>query len=423
MLTNILRQAIAQKKEPFLFQPYRQQVDFTAIPDSVGLYIHIPFCQSLCPYCPYNKTLYDKDLAGQYKNSLLRELGLLQEHLSKKLITSIYIGGGTPTLMLPELAEVLAWIRTHLTFSGDVGIEVYPTGLDQEKFVLLQEMGVNLISLGVQTFNDEHLRFLGRRYRGSEARAAVELVKKAGFDCVDVDIMFNLPNQAVSLMAEDIRTCYSEGIEQLSIYPLIIFPMTNLQQKIKGDRMHTFNSLQEYGLLKRIEEISTEWGYEKTSVWTYGKKGSKRYTSVTRESFVGIGAGASSLFGSYFYLNTFEVEEYIRRLGEGHLPINLVNTMSEREKMVFWLFWRCYETAIDTKRFAELFGRDLRKEFPLLTKFLQCSGLARQNGRMLELTRMGTYLYHLVEKQYSLTYLNDMWDACMKTPWPEKIAL
>jgi oxygen-independent coproporphyrinogen-3 oxidase len=325
--------------------------------------------------------------------------------------------------MLAELQQVLAWIRANLMFHGDVGIEVYPQDIDKNTIAQLKGMGVNLVSVGVQTFNDWHLRFLGRGYSGNDARRSLELIKQANFDCVDIDIMFNLPGQTWEDIEHDLRSCYSYAIEQLSIYPLILFPLTALPQRVKKEKLHTFNSFQEYGLLRKIEVLSAQMGYSKTSIWTYGKYDSKRYTSITRESFVGIGASASSLFGKYFYLNTFNVEAYITRLATGRLPINLVNAMTPREKMIFWLFWRCYDTVIDTRRFKELFGVDFCQEFTFLAWFMQKAGLAKKIGHRFELTRLGSYLYHLVEKQYSLTYLNKMWSACMKNPWLEKFAL
>ncbi|NLW06375.1 MAG: radical SAM protein [Clostridia bacterium] len=270
MLTTLLRKTVAKKKEPFLFKAYDNNVDFAAIPAEIGLYIHIPFCRTLCPYCPYNKTLYDKNRALAYQKALLAELAIMQKHLQGKRITSIYIGGGTPTLMLTELQQVLAWIRANLVFHGDVGIEVYPQDIDKDLIAQIKDMGINLVSIGVQTFNDQHLHFLGRRYSGNEARRSIELIKAADFDCVDIDIMFNLPNQTWEDIEHDICTCYSYAIEQLSIYPLILFPLTALPRRVKQEKLRTFNSLQEYGLLRRIEGLSAQMQYGKTSIWTYG---------------------------------------------------------------------------------------------------------------------------------------------------------
>jgi len=130
------------------------------------------------------------------------------------------------------LQQVLAWIRANLVFHGDVGIEVYPQDIDKDLIAQIKDMGINLVSIGVQTFNDQHLHFLGRRYSGNEARRSIELIKAADFDCVDIDIMFNLPNQTWEDIEHDICTCYSYAIEQLSIYPLILFPLTALPRRV-----------------------------------------------------------------------------------------------------------------------------------------------------------------------------------------------
>jgi oxygen-independent coproporphyrinogen-3 oxidase len=424
MITGIMRKAVLGKKDKFLFEGYREGlIDFDSIGSEVGLYIHIPFCRRVCPFCPYNKTIYDKNTAGEYKQALVRELNLYMAKLQNKKITSLYIGGGTPTLMADEMKEVLEFVKENFKFEGDIGIEVHPAEANSELFDSLEEMGVNLISLGVQTFNDKILGFLGRGYGSGEADKALSLVKKYGFKCVDVDIMTNLPGQTIEDIEYDISRVYSHDIDQLSVYPLIIFPMTEMGTAIRENGLSRFNGLQEKKILRLIDEISRKKGYKRSSVWTYGKEVGSRYTSVTRESFVGIGAGASSLIDGYFYLNTFSVGEYIKALGEGKLPINVVNRMSKREKMIFWVFWRCYDGVIDGDRFARLYDADMEKEFPLLFIMLKALGMTKVHDGRIELTEWGRYAYHLVEKQYSVRYLNDLWHASMKQPWIEEIRL
>jgi len=144
---------------------------------------------------------------------------------------------------------------------------------------------------------------------------------------------------------------------------------------------------------------------------------------VTRDSYLGIGAGAASQFGSYFYLNTFSVRAYIDRVNQGVIPVNQVVSLAKKERMAYWLFWRSYETAIDLARFEELFASPMEAEFPWLYYTLRLTGAAKKRGRCLQLTRLGAYLYHLVEKHYSLTYLNSTWEACQSSPWLEQFSL
>lgn len=424
MVTSLLRKMILGKKEKFLFKSYKEgNINFKAIDDETGLYIHIPFCRSLCPYCPYNKVLYDEDRAQAYKIALIKELALQRENLKNKKINSIYIGGGTPTLLITELKEIIKYIKVHLNFKGDIGIEIHPREVNEDLLVGLKDLGINLISLGVQTFNNEILRFLGRNYDAHDIDKAITLIKSFNFQCLDIDIMTNLPGQTLEDIRYDLKKVYSYDIDQLSIYPLIIFPMTKMQKVIEEKNLSRFNEWQERKVLQIIDEVSKEYAYDRSSIWTYGKTHNNRYTSVTRESFVGFGAGASSHFGNYFYLNTFIVEDYIKALEEDRLPINVVNFMTDREKMIFWIFWRCYDGIIDGKRFKELFHKDMQKEFKLLFSLLRFLRLAVEEGGKIILTDFGRYVYHFVEKQYSIHYLNKLWQDSMGKAWIEEIKI
>ncbi|AEG58727.1 coproporphyrinogen-III oxidase family protein [Desulforamulus ruminis] len=423
MITRLFRRMIG-KKDQFLFKGYQEGlVQFQAMDAETGIYLHIPFCKTLCPYCPYNKVLYNADQAQKYKTALLQELILYEKYMNSKRISSIYIGGGTPTLLLPELREVLDFIRERYGFAGDIGIEIHPNQANEKLFEELQDLGVNLISLGVQTFNDQILKFLGRNYGSRHIEQVLATVQKYHFKCVDIDLMTNLPGQTLEDIRCDLKKIYAYKIDQLSIYPLILFPMTNLGQQIEQRGFSRFNELQEGRILKLIDKISTEHGYQRSSVWTYGKNPHSRYTSVTRESFVGFGAGATSLFGNYFYLNTFDVDEYIRALKEKRMPINLVSTLSAREQMIFWIFWRCYDGMIDARTFQTRFNKDPEQEFKLLFRLLRMLGITKKQGSQILLTDWGRWAYHYVEKQYSLHYLNHLWEQSMKHPWIDEIKI
>ncbi|WP_432665594.1 coproporphyrinogen-III oxidase family protein [Wukongibacter baidiensis] len=424
MITDLLRRTILGKKDRFTFKSYEEGlIDFNDINSGIGVYIHIPFCKSICPYCPYNKIVYKREKAESYKYGLIKELTLYKEKLGNKKISSIYIGGGTPTLLISELKEVIEFIEVNYEFKGDIGIEIHPNEVTDILLSKLREMNINLISLGVQTFNEEKLRFLGRGYGEDEIDRALSLIKKYNFKCVDVDIMTNIPGQSIDDIRYDLEKVYSYEIDQLSIYPLIVFPLTKLSRVIKEKKLSRFNELEERKILNLIDEISKSHGYERSSIWTYGKNHGNRYTSVTRESFIGFGAGASSHFGNYFYLNTFNVDEYIKALNDNRLPINIVNLMTEREKMIFWIFWRCYDGAIDEERFKALFHKDMKKEFRLLFNSLKLLGMTMKQGNNLVLTDLGRFAYHFVEKQYSIHYLNNVWQRSMGEPWIQSLRI
>ncbi|GBF32953.1 hypothetical protein DCCM_2050 [Desulfocucumis palustris] len=424
MITEALRLIIARKRDKYAFEQFSASgIDFSALPEELGLYIHVPFCRSLCPFCPYNKTIYKKASAVRYYTALLKELDIYRPFLKGKQISSIYIGGGTPNLMLGEIAVLLGKIRSRLNVGGDTGMEIHPREATPTQLAEIKKAGINLISVGVQSFHQGSLEYLERGYAPEDSHRAVQSALQAGFDTVDVDIMYNIPGQSETDIEKDLKICLTYGVDQVSIYPLIVFPCTPLQEKIKSTGAHRFSELKEYKIQKRLDKIAANHGYERTSIWTYGRKEAKRYTSVTRETFLGLGASATSLYDKYFYLNTFDLEEYIKALESGRIPISLINTMSPREKQVFWLFWRCYDTVIPRQRFHSLFGASLDHKFPLLITGLKMLGLARDHGEMLKLTGLGAFCYHFVEKQYSIKYLNTLWNASMRNPWPKRLEL
>ena len=424
MITDFFRRVILGKRAKFKFVGYKEgMIDFSSIDKECGIYIHVPFCKSICPYCPYNKEIYEKNKAKEYSKALLKELTIYKNSLVDKKITSIYIGGGSPALLSLELKEVIDFIKNNFNFTGDIGIEIYRSQGNKNLLQNLKEMEINMISLGVQTFNNDKLKFLGRCYSNEDVQEAITLIKSFNFKCLDIDIMTNIPGQTIDDIVYDLKTAYSYDIDQISIYPLIVFPMTSMDKIIREKGLSRFSELEEKRILQIIDEISTQHNYKRSSIWTYGKDMDNRYTSVTRESFIGIGAGASSLFSDYFYLNTFNVSEYINSLNKDSLPINIVNIMTEREKMIFWLFWRCYDGVIDENRFYELFNRDMKNEFRLLFTALKILKMIRSEGNKVILTNLGRFAYHYVEKQYSIHYLDKLWQSSMQQPWIKELNL
>ncbi len=424
MVTSILRRSILGKKDKFLFKRYREgSIDFDSIKDGIGLYVHIPFCSSICPYCPYNKILYDKRKADLYKGALMKEIDMFRDRVGNKKISSLYFGGGTPGLLVDEIGELVDYIRENYGFNGDIGIELHPKGLSPQILGQLKEMGVNMISLGVQTFREDILKFLGRDYGIKDIEEAINLIKSYEFQCVDIDIMTNLPNQSLEDIERDVKKAYSYGVDQLSIYPLIVFPMTKLDKIIRDNQIIRFSGLEERKILQVIDSISEKAAYKRTSIWTYSKDRKNRYSSVTRENFIGFGAGASSHFDNYFYLNTFNVDAYIEALDRGDLAINLVNYMTDREKMIFWIFWRSYDGLIEGDRFKVLFKKDMEEEFKLLFFLFKFLNMAKKKGDKYILTERGRFAYHLVEKQYSIHYLNYLWERSMLDPWIQEVRI
>jgi len=165
--------------------------------DEFGLYLHVPFCRQICSYCPYNKEIFQLDLAPKYTQAVIREMDFYSERIGRKPITSLYIGGGTPTTMLYcGLEEILEHIFDVFNIQCDIHMESHPNDLTAENLNTVVSMGVKHLSIGVEALQDRHLRTLNRPYNVEKVRAAIERAVSMDFKCINVDVIFALPDQS-----------------------------------------------------------------------------------------------------------------------------------------------------------------------------------------------------------------------------------
>jgi oxygen-independent coproporphyrinogen-3 oxidase len=420
LLPQVLRMLFTGRRRRFAFT--HQEVPLPPRPDDLNLYIHLPFCRHLCPFCPYVKQAFDRDTADAYRDALLRELDTWRHAWGPVPVASVYFGGGTPS-MTPDIIEaVMSRLRCDLRPGAEVGVEAHPLDARPDVLRSLRACGVTMLSLGVQTFSDRLLRMLGRDYDSRRAREACESVLEAGFDGMDIDLIFAIPGQSVGEAMADVAAAIATGAGQVSAYPLIQFSDTPLAAHLKSAEARLPSRRTEQRMLQAVVQQARKAGYERSSIWSFNRPGAPRYTTVTRDAFVGIGAGASSRMGDWFWLNTFSAPEYIRVAGNGDPPA-LATRLDEGARMAYWLFWRCYDTVIDTVRFRTLFGRGLPGAIRATLALLQLTGLARIDGETIRLTDTGAYLFHLVEQAYTHAYLEKLWAACRREAWPGAVEL
>ncbi len=270
-----------------------------------GAYVHIPFCEWICPFCPYNKVRADEALARRYFAALGREVdAYVTQHEAcwGKPFSSLYLGGGTPTLYPEELAGVVG----RIPVSGERAIEVLPNHATPERLEALARMGITAVSIGAQSFHDGVLRRLRRPHDGATSRAAVENAL-GRFACVDVDLIVDVEwedeGEFPGAFLADVRACFDLRVDQVSTYPLMRFGYTPF-----GAARH--DRRREHAVLAEVSALAGQMGYERRSVWTFNRRGSAPYTSITRRRFLGMGAGSSSFAGRDFYVNHFGVATY-----------------------------------------------------------------------------------------------------------------
>ncbi len=390
--------------------------------ERTSLYLHVPFCRSFCPYCPYTKVAYDEALVEPYTRAALAEIDGWADRIGPAEITSIYIGGGTPTLALGSVERVLGRIRQRFHLTGDICIETNPADASEETIQRLHGAGVALVSLGVQSFQAKYLALIGRRYEPGTAERALERLAGSGFSSVNADLMFALPGQSIGEVEEDLSRAAQLGANQITTYPLFTFPYTAVGEylRLKTVRMPALKARRSH--YRAIARWCAGHGFERVSVWGFKRGTAPRYSSVTRDGYIGIGPGAGSHLPDGFVLNTFDLTSYLEAALEKKTTIALRMPFTGAMSGWWWLYWRFYDTRIRLEDVPAALGRDTAKALRWL-RTIERAGLAVRREGFQELTEAGAFWLHLAQNYFALSYVNTVWTRARCEPWPQKILI
>ncbi len=392
--------------------------------NKMGLYLHIPFCTRICPYCPYNKEIYSDDTAKKYTKAVIKEIEKYAVLTADKSISSFYIGGGTPTILLGKgLEDILHAIYKHFNMACSAHIESHPDHLSNGNLDTLKALGFKYLSVGVEALQDRHLKMLERSYTAADVKNVVERAVAKNFDCLNIDYIFDLPGQTIAEVEQATYDMVNLGIGQAATYPLFRFPYTRMGREVAQKRNALATMFRRRKFLKVIEDIFYSSGFERSSVWAFTRKGTEKYCSVTVPSYLGLGASGSSYLKNIFYVNTFSVAEYIRTMEKGASPVALSVDLSEKAQMAGWLYWRIYETKFRKSDFSQRFNRSFDKEFGTFIKQLKMIGFLTIGQDTIQLTDKGAYWLHAFEDFFSIDYISKLWGNSKANPWPGQVIL
>jgi oxygen-independent coproporphyrinogen-3 oxidase len=393
--------------------------------DEFGLYLHIPFCRQICPYCPYNKEIYHPEVTERYRDAVNKEIDIYSELIGNKPVTSFYIGGGTPTTMLYSgLDKILEHVFGAFNMQCDIHMESHPNDLTLDNLKTINSLGVGHLSVGVEALQDRHLKALRRPYSVKQVITAVGRAANNGFKCVNADFIFALPGQTYGEVEQAGHTLVEMGVDQVAAYPLFRFPYTTMGRTARETNHNISRIFKRRKMLSILERIFYGAGFERTSVWAFTRPGVPKYCSVTVPLYVGLGASGGSYLKDVFYLNTFNVAEYIKALENGRMPIALSLDLTEYMQMAGWLYWRIYETRFKRSDFQERFGKEFDRVYGKYLRLLSLLGfLEKDDGDEIVLSDNGTYWLHVLQDLFSIEYISQLWGTSKQEPWPEKVVL
>ncbi len=365
-------------------------------PDSIGLYLHIPFCTAKCGYCDFNSYAGHEHMIPSYADTLVKDAALWRDALTGRRVETVFFGGGTPSLNpVDEMAKILAGMRSTFRIAPDaeIALEANPGSITTEYLRGLREIGFNRLSIGVQSFDDEELVTLDRIHTGDEAREAFAAARDAGFENVNVDLIYGLSEQPLSAWRRNLEAALALGPEHLSLYALTVEDGTPLARDVERGRVRAPDPDVQADHYEWTQERLARAGYEhyEISNWARPDRRSRHNLKYwRREPYFGFGAGAHSFDGHTRWANIHDSARYVACIEQGISPREQVEevTVGQALEEEFFLGLRQLE-GIDWARIerdydAELHGRisDLRNRIGSL----QSQGLIELNGMRVRLS-------------------------------------
>lgn len=332
-----------------------------------GLYIHIPFCIRKCRYCDFNSRVAGPGEMDDYLSVLIEEVKLFSRS-NRRIVETLYVGGGTPTLLSTEqFSRLFGAVRETMTLLEDaeITVEANPGTMDRAKAGHLLGLGVNRISLGVQSLKDNLLSRLGRVHTATEALNTLEMLRSSGFRNIGVDLIFGLPGQTLKDWADDLTRIMSSKPEHLSLYGLSIEKGTPFDTDREQGTLNLPSEQEEIGMYEAAQDLTTKSGYEHYEISNYAQPGYRsRHNTLywTMEEYYGAGAGAHSYLnmdGPLRFSNVLDPAAYVQRMRQTRDPVLKREFLPKKtllsEAMMLGLRMA---DGVDIKRFRQAYAED-----------------------------------------------------------------
>lgn len=378
------------------------------------LYIHIPFCVKKCFYCDFLSMPVDESIRRHYVCKLIEEIEYKSEKYKEYEVSSLFFGGGTPSILSEtQIAEIMKALQKNFSIKSDaeITIECNPGTLTGQKLSVYKQCGINRISMGLQSGNNQELNMLGRIHTYEEFLQNYDLVRKIGFDNVNIDLMSALPGQTVSDWEDTLRKVLKLRPEHISAYSLIIeegTPFYEIYEKDElrrqeGERPEYLPSEEtERAMYEVTRSILAQKGYERYEISNYAKKGMECKHNIgywTRKNYLGLGLGSASLVENVRFSNSSDLKEYLN--GKFEPQEKEVLTRKEQMEEFAFLGLRMMQ-GISRRRFEETFGVAIEAVYGEVIHKMTELGLLTQQAGHIMLTEDGISVSNYVMSEFLL---------------------
>ncbi|HEN0624616.1 radical SAM family heme chaperone HemW [Streptococcus agalactiae] len=365
-------------------------------------YVHIPFCTQICYYCDFSKVFIKNQPVDAYLQALIREF----RSYDITELRTLYIGGGTPTsISAVQLDYLLTELIRDLNLNTleEFTIEANPGDLTVDKIEVLQKSAVNRVSLGVQTFNDKHLKRIGRSHNEAQIYSTIDALKTGGFQNISIDLIYALPGQTMDDVRSNVAKALSLNIPHLSLYSLILEHHTVFMNKMRRGKLHLPTEDLEAEMFEYIISEMERNGFEHYEISNFTKPGfESRHNLMYWENveYYGVGAGASGYLDGIRYRNRGPIQHYLKGVSEGNARLS-EEVLSKNEMMEEELFLGLRKKeGVSIGKFEQKFGTSFEKRYGQIVQELQSDGLLKENNGFIQMTKKGLFLGDTVAEKF-----------------------
>lgn len=373
-----------------------------------GIYIHVPFCQKKCGYCDFY-SITDFSSENNFINALLKEIKFYAENIPVKLqVDSIFIGGGTPSILkIENLHKITSTLHNLFTISPNAEwtIEANPGTVDSRKLISYKMQGINRISLGVQSFSPEELEFLGRIHSAAEAEESINLAKKIGFSNISLDLMCAFPGQTINSFRSSLKKALSLDINHLSCYTLIPEENTSFYDKYQKGELQFLDENSELEFYYFTADFLEKNNFTRYEVSNYYRNGEKpcihnlKYWNL--EPYLGFGPSAHSYISPYRFSNVKDLKQYINDWAQNKPPVSLFEKLTTETEIFEYIFLKLRMVkGIPLVEFHEKFKKDFNDIYRNKIEKLINNDMAEINNEHFRLTEKGFALADEIASEF-----------------------
>lgn len=372
---------------------------------NLGLYVHIPFCVQKCRYCDFLSAPCDDAGKEAYVDALIKEINESAADFRDYLADTIFIGGGTPSILSPEqIVRIMDAIKDNYNLAPytECTIECNPGTMTEKKAEAFLLAGMNRISIGLQSANDNELRTLGRIHTTEEFLDSFLLARSCGFRNINVDLMNALPYQTLDSFCATLHSVAGLAPEHISVYSLIVEENTPLYDWVYSGNEDALPTEEvEREMYYSAKKILGGYGYERYEISNYARKGYECRHNLgywERKEYAGFGLGAASLVGNVRYNNQSDMKSYLKCCGREKTNKEI---LSKKDEMAEFMFLGLRKTAgISKEKFYNTFGVEYNKVYGTITQKLESKGLIIQENDTVRLTDLGIDVSNVVMAEF-----------------------